>query len=243
MFRILLLTGITVLLLPGCRTFQALSPEIVLQRSMHANAALSSVSYTVRATHTTGSGGRTNVLLQGNLHRESQIHDWHMRVERNGMFIGSMSGARVEPDDLYWFPLPVTLLTVVKDNRQTQWDGRAVYRYDVALRDTETESLLDTLTGDPFPLPIFHFTGTLWIDAESFLLRRSTWDIATQTADEVMRLDVTLENHNAAPFIPIPDVAEKWPSLAQESVQRIFDTIPPSLSLLLGVPDMTEEMQ
>lgn len=243
MFRLLLLVGIPVLLLAACRGMQALSPEEVLQRSMQENAVLSSVSYTVRATHITGSGTHTDVLLQGNLHRESQTHDWHMSVERNGVFIGSMSGARVEPDDLYLLPLPINLLTVVKDTGQMQWDGRTVYRYDVALRDAETDGLLDTLTGDPFPLPTFRFTGTLWIDTESFLLQRSTWDIVTQTTDEMIRLDVTLQNHNTAQAIHIPDATEERLPMTQASAQRIFDTIPPSLSLLLGTPHVTREMQ
>ncbi len=237
-----LLTGILVLLLTACRSIRTFTPEEVLQKSMQASAALSSVSYTVRATHATGNGDHTNVLLQGNLHRESQKHDWRMSVERDGIFIGSTAGVSVEPDDLYLLPLPATLLEVVQDRGRTQWDNHAVYRYDVALRDAETESLLDTLTGSPSLLPLFHFTGTLWIDSESFLLRRSTWDVTTQASDEIMKLDVTLKNHNTAPTMQIPDGEEGSPQ-TRASVEHIFENIPSSLSLLLGMPKVTDEMQ
>lgn len=222
------------------RTF---TPEEVLQKSMQASTALSSVSYTVRATHTTGNGDHTNVLLQGNLHRKSQKHDWHMSVERNGMFIGSTAGVNVEPNDLYLLPLPGTLLEVVQDRGRTQLDNHTVYRYDVALRDTEAENLLDTLTESPSPLPMFRFTGTLWIDAESFLLRRSTWDVTTQATDEVIKLDVTVKNHNTAPDIQVSTITEDWSPKTQIPVQHIFENIPPSLSLLLGIPKVTDKMQ
>ena len=237
-----LLTGILVLLLTACRSIRTFTPEEVLQKSMQASAALSSVSYTVRATHATGNGDHTNVLLQGNLHRESQKHDWRMSVERDGIFIGSTAGVSGEPYDLYLLPLPATLLEVVQDRGRTQWDNHAVYRYDVALRDAETESLLDTLTGSPSLLPLFHFTGTLWIDSESFLLRRSTWDVTTQASDEIMKLDVTLKNHNTAPTMQIPDGEEGSPQ-TRASVEHIFENIPSSLSLLLGMPKVTDEMQ
>lgn len=229
-----LLTGILVFLLTACRNIGAFTPEEVLQKSMEASTALSSVSYTVRATHTTGNGDYTNVLLQGNVHQESQKHDWNISVEHNGMFIGSTAGVSVEPDDLYLLPLPATLLKVVQDRGRTQLDHRTVYRYDVALRDTEAENLLDILTESPSPLPTFRSTGTLWIDTESFLLRRSTWDVTTQAGDEMMKLDVTFNNHNTAPNMSIPNVTP---------IEHIFENIPPSLSLLLGVPKVTDEMQ
>ncbi|MBI2117775.1 hypothetical protein HYT95_02650, partial [Candidatus Peregrinibacteria bacterium] len=82
-------------------------------------------------------------------------------------------------------------------------------------------------------LPRFRFTGTLWIDAESFLLRRSTCDVTTQAADEMMKLDVTLENDRTAPTVQTPTITAK----------HIFENIPPSLSLLLGMPKVTDEMQ
>src|SRR3989338_1368832 len=230
-----LITGILVLLLTACRSIRIFTPEEVLQKSMQASTIFSSVSYTMHAKHTAGNGDYTNVLLQGNLHRESQKHDWRMSVERNGMFVGSIAGVRAEPGDLYLqLPFPASLLKVVQDRGRTQLDNHAVYRYDVVLRDAQAESLLDTLTESPSQLPMFRFTGTLWIDSESFLIRRSTWDITMQDTDEMMKLDVTVKNHNAAPTMQIPNVT---------SVENIFENIPTSLSLLLGIQKLIDEMQ
>lgn len=236
------LAGSLILLLTACRSMRTLAPTAVLQKSMHASATLSSVSYTVRATHTTESDDHTNVLLQGNLQRESQKHDWHMSVEHNGIFIGSTAGVSVEPDDMYLLPLPATLLEVIQDRGRTPLDNHTVYRYDVALRK-EAGGLLDTLTENPSPLSMFRFTGTLWIDTESFLLRRSTWDITTQERNEIMRLDVTLKDHNATPTTRVPNVVEEWSPQTRTPVKHIFENIPPSLSLLLGIPKVTDEMQ
>ncbi|MBI2524255.1 hypothetical protein HYW11_03565, partial [Candidatus Peregrinibacteria bacterium] len=130
-------------------------------------------------------------------------------------------------------PLPASLIRVVQDRGRTRWDDTMVYRYDVALRDAEAENLIDALTESSSLLPRFRFTGTLWIDAESFLLRRSTWDVTTQAADEMMKLDVTFKNNRTAPTMQIPNVTAK----------HIFENIPPSLSLLLGMPKVTDEMQ
>ncbi len=229
----LLLTGILVLLLTACQSIRTLTPEEVLQKSMQASTALSSVSYTVRATHTTENGDHTNVLLQGNFDRESQKNDWYISVERNGTFIGSTAGVSVEPNDSHLLPLPASLIRVVQDRGRTRWDDTMVYRYDVALRDAEAENLIDALTENSSLLPRFRFTGTLWIDAESFLLRRSTWDVTTQAADEMMKLDVTFKNDRTAPTMQTPNV----------TVKHIFENIPPSLSLLLGIPKVTDEMQ
>lgn len=238
-----LLTGMLVLLLTACRSARTFTPEEVLQKSMQASTALSSVSFVVRATHTTGNGDQTNVLLQSNIHRESQQHDWHISVERNGIVIGSTGGVSDDQDDLSLLPLPTTFLTVVQDRGRTQLDHHTVYRYDVAVREMEAGDLLDTLTESPSPLSLFRFTGTLWIDAESFLLRRSTWDITTPASQEVMKLDSTVKNYNAAPTMHIPTVVEEGEPPTRASIERIFENIPPSLSLLLGIPNVAEEMQ
>lgn len=208
---------------------------------MRASTALSAVSYVVHAAHTAENGDRTDVLLGGWLRRDVQQHAWHIRVERNGAFVGSASGASIEPDDPYLLPLPAALLTVTRDRGQTRWNNRTVYLYDVTLRD-EAGDLLDALANRPSPFPALRFTGTLWIDAESFLLRRSTWDVASQTGDERMRLDIVIRDEDTAPAMRLPVAADTLPPHDRASVERIFDAIPPSLSLLLGRPKETEGM-
>ena len=206
---------------------------------MHASTTLSTVSYAVHAAHTAENGDRTDVLLEGKLRREAQQHDWRIRAERNGAFIGSASGASV--DDPYLLPLPAALLTVTRDRGQTQWNNRTVYLYDVALRD-EAGDLLDALVDRPSPFPALRFTGTLWIDAESFLLRRSTWDVASQTTGEKMRLDIVIRDEDAASALRLPVAADQRPPHDRASIERIFDAIPPSLSLLLWKPKEAEGM-
>lgn len=206
---------------------------------MHASTTLSAVSYAVHATHSVESGDRTDVLLEGGLRRDVQQHAWRIRVERNGAFVGSASGASI--DDPYLLPLPAALLTVTRDRGRTQWNNRTVYLYDVALRD-EAGDLLDALADRPSPFPALRFTGTLWIDAESFLLCRSTWDVVSQTGDERMRLDIVIRDADIAPTMRPPVAADTLPPHERISVERIFDAIPPSLSLLLGRPKETEGM-
>lgn len=235
---ILLLTGILVFSLAACRSQQAFAPEEVLRKSMHASTTLSAVSYAVHAAHTAENGERTDVLLEGELRRDAQQHNWHIRVERNGAFIGSASGASI--NDPYLLPLPTALLMVMRDRGQTQWNNRTVYLYDVALRN-EAGDLLDALAGQS-SFPALRFTGTLWIDAESFLLRRSTWDVVSQTSDERMKLDIVINDEDAAPAMLLPVAADERPPHDRASVERIFDAIPPSLSLLLGRPKDAEGM-
>lgn len=237
------LAGTFVLLLAACQNLRALTPEEVLQRSMQASTSLSSVSYVVNATHTARNGDHTNVLLQGNLHRESQKNDWRLRIERNGIFIGTTTGVSVESGDPYFFPLPATLMEIVRDHGRTPFNNDTVYQYDVALRDAEVKDLLDIFTETPSPFTVFHCTGTLWIDAESFLLRRSTWDITLPASNEKMKLDITIKNHNSVPMVHVPDNAEERLPQMWASVENILENIPPSLSLLLGIPKVPHEMQ
>lgn len=208
---------------------------------MHASTALSAVSYAVHAAHTAENGDRTDVLLEGGLRRDVRKHDWRIRVERNGAFVGSASGASIEPDDPYLLPLPAALLTVARDRGQTQWNNRTAYLYDVALRD-EAGDLIDALADRPSSFPALRFTGTLWIDAESFLLRRSTWDVTSQTSGERMRLDIVIRDEDAVPAVRLPVAADERPPHDRASVERIFDAIPPSLSLLLGRPKEADGM-
>ncbi len=206
---------------------------------MQASTTLSTVSYAVHAAHTAENGDRTDVLLEGELRREARQHDWHIRAERNGAFIGSASGTSV--DDPYLLPLPAALLTVTRDRGQTQWNHRTVYLYDVTLRD-EAGDLLDALADRPSPFPVLRFTGTLWIDADSFLLRRSTWDVASQTTGEKMRIDIVIRDEDTAAALRLPVAADQRPPHDRKSVERIFDAIPESLSLLLWRPKEAEGM-
>lgn len=237
----LFLAGILVFSLAACRSERALSPEEVLQRSMHASAALPTVSYAVRAAHTAENGDRTDVLLEGGLRRDTQQHYWRIRVERNGALVGSASGASIEPDDPYLLPLPTALLTVARDRGMTQWSNRTAYLYDVVLRD-EAGDLFDALTDRPLPFPALRFTGTLWIDAESFLPLRSTWDVTSRGGGEKMTLDIAAMRDAALiPALPIT-AQDQPPTRDRASVEHIFDAIPPSLSLLLGRPKEAEEV-
>lgn len=268
MLRVLPSLGIF-LLLTGCTSARELTPEEVLHKSMLASADLSSVSYMVHATQTTGKGDQTNILLQGNVQQESQEHAWNMGIEREGFPLVSIAGIYIAPDDLYlqipgedpsWYhvpqreaadpylplailPLPVTLFVVTQNHGKTQFDHHTVYRYDVLLRDEAMQRLLHSPETRLPSFSEYRFTGTLWIDAESFLLRKSTWDLTGQTESETIGLDVSFTNHNTAPFIEVPRGAEGWLSQTRTSVKNIFETIPPSLSLLLGLPNVTEEMQ
>lgn len=237
----LFLVGILVFSLAACRSERTLDPEEVLQRSTRASAALPTVSYAMRAAHTAENGDRTDVLLEGGLRRDAQQHHWRIRVERNGALIGSASGASIEPDDPYLLPLPATFLKVARNRGMTQWNNRTAYMYDVVLRD-EAGDLFDALADRPLPFPALRFTGTLWIDAESFLPLRSTWDVTSRGGEEKMTLDIAAMRD--ATLIPTPPISahDQPPTRDQASIERIFDAIPPSLSLLLGRPKEAEEV-
>lgn len=237
----LFLAGILVFSLTACQSRQALAPEEVLRRSMQAGAALPTVSYAVRAAHTAKNGDRTDVLLEGDLLRDAHKHHWRIRVERNGSLIGSASGAGIAPDDPYLLPLPAALLKVTRDRGMTQWNNRAAYLYDVVLRD-EAGDLFDALADRPVPLPALRFTGTLWIDAESFLPLRSTWEVTSRGGEEKMTLDIIMRDAADAPAPPTAVASDQPLARDPVSIERIFDAIPPSLSLLLGRPKEAEEV-
>lgn len=233
--------GILVFSLAACRSQRAFAPEEVLRRSINASAALQTVSYAMRAVHTAENGDQTDVILEGGLWRDAQRHGWRISVERNGAIVGSASGVSIEPDDPYLLPFPAELLMVARDRGMTQWNNRVAYLYDVILRD-DAGDLLDALANSPSPLPALRFMGTLWIDAESFLLRRSTWDVAAQTGDERMRLDIVISDEDTATAMRLPVAADTLSPHDRASVERIFDAIPPSLSLLLGRQKEAEGM-
>lgn len=134
------------------------------------------------------------------------------------------------------------VVRVISDEGFTKVDGRKAYHYKVGI---DTEKLLqfleqiardrkesfdrDTIT--PLLLKITA-DGELWVDAETFLIRRISWKLTgLQERESGMIVDgsfsVTLTDHNAAPpILPPKDSQVLTPQLLLEGAQ-------PSSSILL----------
>lgn len=198
-------------------------------------------------------------LLSSPILQEFQGQWWQLRD--NGSY---QSPSSVTPDPRL-LRAQSEVVRVARDHGIERYDSRNVYRYDVVFDPEKFASFLgeiDRLRGEEQPngagfdplavtaaLLGVGATGQLWIDAETFLLRRIEWDVSVKTGETDflnVSLQVHLFDHGQAPAITLPDGAKMFvPSvtlrnpnlvspledqrgsegLSQESEQEILDAL------------------
>lgn len=117
------------------------------------------------------------------------------------------------------------VVSVTRNLGGTTVNGRPAFHYAVAL---DRQKLLEYLAqvagarGEEFDregmqvlLEGIDATGELWIDAESFLMHRLTWEITKKdgAASSMTRVSLTFRDHNAAPVIAPPKGATDFSPL------------------------------
>ena len=142
--------------------------------------------------------------------------------------IGSASGtgaAAVTPDPSF-LAMQTQTLTVTKDRSYEDVDGHECYAYNVTIDPAKMLAFLERTArerGEAFDraeaetfLASFVATGTIWIDAESSVIRRITWNFENASGSPDMTGFFTLhfENHDEpveisppADAVPFPDPA------------------------------------
>ncbi len=113
------------------------------------------------------------------------------------------------------------ILRVTKEYARETIDGHPCYSYDMEIDPEKLSAFLQRATqeqGDTYDATLaeklltrFSAKGHMWIDAESFVLRRLHWDIASLAplpATVAIGLQLDLRNHNAAPTLQPPEGAQ-----------------------------------
>ena len=116
------------------------------------------------------------------------------------------------------------VVTVAKDRGMETIDGKEAYHYDVTLDTEKLMGYLSTLAaerGEAFDvtdvkedLSGITASGELWIDAETFYMRKISWNVqqipikggGTASAS----VTITFRNHNAAPALEPPFEAKPF---------------------------------
>lgn len=150
--------------------------------------------------------------------------------------VGSGSGTSsmgVTPDPSF-LAMQTQTLTVTKDRSYEELDGRDCYAYDVELDPAKMLSFLERTArdrGETFDraeaetfLASFVATGTLWIDAETFVLRRITWNLENASGSPDMSGFFTLHftDHDEPVEISPPADAVPFPEGMHSSSMQLL---------------------
>lgn len=139
------------------------------------------------------------------------------------------SGTNTIAPDPSFLRLQSAVIKVTRDRGIEQWNGRSVYHYNVEIdrekirsyleygmprdRVNETKSLLNEIIQD------MQSNGELWIDSETYLLRRASWSMAKSNAFDV-QLEMTVQE-SATPMTIIA------PSSSSSSPPSLLPSMPP----------------
>jgi hypothetical protein len=123
----------------------------------------------------------------------------------------SLSAQRV---DQQWIGLQASALEVRQDFGIENVGGIRMYHYSVALKQEVIDALIDSKDLGLKLLLRNQLAGEIWIDANSFVLRRASWKLHDLSLDRGMlslRADVSVFDHNyaqAAVSPPLPNDIE-----------------------------------
>lgn len=145
-------------------------------------------------------------------------------------FIGSSSGASTVTPDPSFLEMQTQSLTVLKDRGYEDVDGRDCYAYDVTIDRVKMAAFFERIAqerGQTFDregtetfLASYEMNGTIWIDAETSVIRRISWNFenAADSSDMSGSFTIHFTDHNEpveisppAGAVPISDVLPTSP--------------------------------
>lgn len=109
------------------------------------------------------------------------------------------------------------VIDVTRDRGIVTLDGRRVHHYETALNNGKLAAFMEESSGtgstfDASALEGLTVTGELWIDAETYVLRRARWDARGPNGERVMELEATISDHNDGFTVSPPADAEPLPT-------------------------------
>ncbi len=112
------------------------------------------------------------------------------------------------------FASQVSAYVVSKDHGIERHDGVDVYNYDIALDPVKATQFLQSLSSSSAGLSdemalLSHAKGMVWIDAQSFFVRRLQWNVASKNGS--LQVDIAVTDHNTAPPVVMPTTIEQIP--------------------------------
>lgn len=140
------------------------------------------------------------------------------------MLPGSATGAaisQVSPDPGL-LQMQTNVITVSRDRGLVTVDGHEAYHYDVSVdpgklsqylrRAAEAQGRpIDDASLDLF-VRSFTAEGQIWIDADTFDVLRTLWNVEPASEGFSVRADLTIKQHNAAPRIRPPEDPKQLPA-------------------------------
>lgn len=111
-------------------------------------------------------------------------------------------------------------IDVLRDRGIVSINGRQAHHYDVAVNPEKLATFLSSLDAGAEPVDPAQFgevtvTGELWIDAETYILRRAEWRAESPVPgqDPLMTLYVDISDHNTDLTVSPPADAQPLPAL------------------------------
>lgn len=154
---------------------------------------------------------------------------------------GALTAVPVTPDPSF-LTMQMETLKITKEHGIERINQRRAYKYDVTMDEARLFTYLQTVEqdrGGEFQrqewqsyLDSHDFTGTLWIDAESFLPDRIQWTVTSSPAANPrtgLSLDVTFANQNETISIVPPATSSPFPMTAN-ALQNML--LPPAATTL-----------
>lgn len=137
---------------------------------------------------------------------------------------GSSSGVVAITPDPSFLELQTQSLTVVQDRSFEQVDEHRCYAYDVTLDPAKTVAFLENVAAErnqPFDraaaeafVAAYAAKGTIWIDAETSVIRRITWSFeGTEEPRAMLTFSLHLTEHNQPVMIVPPSDTVPLPAL------------------------------
>lgn len=151
----------------------------------------------LRLDHVTGS---VPVLPGVGLVPTDTLNTWYL--------IGSASGSSTVTRDPSYVAMQTEVLQVTRDRSYEDVDGHDCYAYDVTIDRTKMLAFLERTAserGEEFDrsaatafLQSYNATGTMWIDAQTYVIREITWNFVggDNASGTEASLNVQLRGHN-----------------------------------------------
>lgn len=159
-------------------------------------------------------------LFSSEMFRQLIGHWWKMPSgSGNNLPIESIS-----PDPAF-LKMQTDVITVTKDRGIIKMNGRSVHHYDTAIDTQKLAAFLQSVPNAGLPLPLLDasITGELWIDAETYVVRKAVWKAnPIEGSSSTQRITLTLEVTDPdagvtvtppANALPVPDNMIEYPSL------------------------------
>lgn len=147
------------------------------------------------------------------------VNQWWMLPTATGT---QLLGADITPDPEF-LKMQMNVISVETDRGLTKINGRSAYLYDVTIDEAKMKTYLDDvarrqgkeLSQEESMLSTMNAKGTLWIDADTFVIHRIVWDLESKEGKQLaVHIDATISDHNKPMTISLPQGAMPFPTAA-----------------------------